>query len=152
MNEQQRREALYEAVREVLPAEDPAVRPVPPPRNRRAVLALALGWGFLGYIWIARPGWIFGPATDSVLSADRREAALRFTLYLERGRVEGFTEEHGRLPGSLAEAGPVDEGVDWRPDGSGYVLTGELQGQTLRLSSAMDADSFLGRSLDVLRR
>ncbi len=153
MNDQQRREALYEAVRELVSDGEPEADPVPPPRrSSRALLALAFGWMFLGYIWIARPSWIFGERIDPVLTAERRDAALRFTLYLEQGRIEEFADENGRLPNDLAEVGPVEEGVSWRHDGDGYDLTGELQGQTLRLSRQMDPDSFLGGALGVLRR
>lgn len=152
MDEEQRRDALLEAVRELVPAHEPPARPVPPPRNGRAAFALAAGWVFLGYIWIAKPAWIFGPRADTVLATDRRDAALRFTLYLQRARLDEYADDHGGPPTTLEATGPVEDGVTWQPNGTGYVLTGELQGQTLRLSDAMDADSFLGRSLEVLRR
>ncbi len=153
MTEEERRDALYDALREIVPPEGPVADPVPPPRGTtRGVLALAMGWAFLGYVWIARPAWVFGPSEAVEMTAVRQEAALRFGLYLERARIDDYRDAHGSLPASLELAGPVEDGIVFAPTDSTYVLTGELGAHRLTLTSAMDVDSFLGNSLQALRR
>lgn len=153
MTEEERRDALYEALREIVPPEQATAAPVPPPRgSTRGVIALALGWGFLGYVWIARPAWVFGPPESVEMTAVRRDAALRFGLYLQRGRIDDYLDAHGVLPASLDLAGPVEDGITFAPVGEQYTLVGVLGEQRMTLTSAMDADSFLGNALQALRR
>lgn len=156
MDDRERQQALLEAIEDLVP--DEPAQPVPPasaasPRRQGTALALIVaGWGFIAWLWVSQPAWVFGPRTAPRHDAVSRDAALRLTLWLERGRVDEYQEEHGRLPGTLEDAGPVEEGVTWLRQGDGYVLSATIDGETLSLADRMDADSFLGNSLDVLRR
>jgi hypothetical protein len=123
-------------------------------RRRNSAVAWAafvLGLAGLGYIWTARPAWVFDPLAPAEMSPAQAEATTRFSLFLERARVDDFRDRRGRLPTSLPEAGPVEDGIDYQRIGGGYLLTGASNGVQLRLTDAMDADSFLGNSLRVLR-
>ena len=156
MDDRARKEALLEAVRELVPeqpgpAEEPR-RGTGTGRPARAAASLVVSWAFLGWLWIARPAWVFGPPPPTPVTAAERDAAMRMSLWLERGRIEEFVEEHGRRPGGLEDTGRVAGEVSWIRQGSGYVLSVTLDSSTLIMSDRMDADSFLGNALEVLRR
>jgi hypothetical protein len=158
MNQQERERLLLEAIgdavqqRRTTEAEE---RNAKRQRERQRHPALAwagfvLGWALLGWIWVGRPAWVFGPDAPPQPTAEVAEARLRFALYLERGRVDGYRARHGRLPGVLSDAGPLEAGVEYLPVGAQFTLVGRSAGMELRLSSRMDSDSFLGRSRDLL--
>lgn len=114
------------------------------------ILLIVAAWMFIGYVWVARPAFVFGGQPSVVLTPAQREAQLRYAVYLQRGRVAAFRAEHARLPESLREAGPVEAGVEYeRTSDSTYTVFGTVDGTVLRLSDRMSADSFLG---DALRR
>lgn len=115
------------------------------------VVMVVLGWSVLAWMWIAKPAMIFNVAETRTLSPQQVEATARFALFLEKSRVDVYAKTHGRLPARLSDAGPVEEGVAYQRAGSGYVLSREANGASLRLTSSMNADSFLGNSLQVLR-
>lgn len=113
-------------------------------------LFIVVAWAFVAYVWIARPAFLFEGPTPTETTASQREARLRYAVYLQRGRVAAYRTEHGRLPETLREAGPVEEGVEYeRTSDSSYTVFGTVDGTVLRLSDRMSADSFLG---DALRR
>jgi hypothetical protein len=109
-----------------------------------------VGGALLAYLWTARPAWVFVTAEAPAMTAEEEEATLRFALYLERNRIDAFQQREGRLPTSLDEAGPVETGVDYLREGSSFALEGRRGALQLRLSAAMDSDSFLGSSLQFL--
>lgn len=159
MDDWERRQKLEEALRDAVkdrqpsPAEHRSARRGGRKRNPAvAVAILVLGWACIGWVWLARPAFVFGPADPPPPSAEVREASLRFAMFLEYRRVEAYRAQRGRLPTALTEAGPVEEGVSYQRAGSGFTLIGQRDGITLRLTDAMNPDSFLGRSLEVLGR
>lgn len=159
MDDWERRQKLEQALREAVqpreptPAEQRMSQRASRRRNPAMMAAVLLaGWAFIAWIWLARPAFLFGPEPPPPPSAEVREASLRFALYLQRRRIEGYVAARGRLPSALPLAGPVEDGVSYQRTGDGYVLVGQRGDITLRLTSAMDADSFLGTSLETLRR
>ena len=87
-------------------------------------VVLAAMWGFLAYIWVGRPGWLFQPALGG--PAVDAEASLRFAMYLERQRVTEYHANHGRLPLTLEEAGDMEEGIGYeRVSDSTFILRGQ---------------------------
>jgi hypothetical protein len=159
MEEHERQQRLEEAVRDAVARQqakhateqEAALRPVK--RSQGVLIGILLAsWAAMGWIWIARPAFVFGPTEGTrATTAEWREASLRFGLTLERGRIEQFVEETGRLPGTLEAAGEVEEGITWQRADSSYTLTGTDGDLILQLTDRMDADSFLGNSLDMLR-
>jgi hypothetical protein len=160
MQEQERRQSLEDAIRDVMaprvlsPAEArhsqrrPA-RGLPP---QLMALIVLLTWSLIAWIWLSRPAFLFGPRVAAEVSPATQEASLRFALYLERSRVDSYRQRQGRLPTDLAITGPVEEGVTMVRTAEGYALIGTRGLLQLRLTDRMNADSFLGTSLDVLRR
>lgn len=157
MSESERRKILAEALQEAMAAPEVGKRRrgSSPPRNRqRSLLFITLlGWAVLGWIWIARPAAIFnsGQAAPAV-SAEQREARLRYAIYLQRHEIAAFLRQNGRLPATLADA-ELDRSAGLRlefgADG-GWAVVGDHDGTPLRLTDRMDADSFLGNSLTIL--
>jgi hypothetical protein len=153
MSEAPLNDPLAEAVREVvLQTQGTAPRPALKASNRRGgLLALALGWVFLAWIWIARPAWIFG-ARPPQLTAAQAEHEARFALFLTRERMEAFRAESGQLPTSLAELPHRETGVRLLPGEGSYDLAIEVNGRTLIMHSTMNADSFLGNPLNSMHQ
>jgi hypothetical protein len=158
MDERDRLRQLEDAVREAVKERTPtpaeqrmSARAASANRRTGLVLLLVVTWVLLGWFWLVRPEWAFGARTTPAASAEVEEARLRFALYLMRGRVEAYRVERGRLPANLAHVGRVEDGVTMRPMLQGYELVGQQGTFTLRLTSAMNPDSFLGGSLDVLQ-
>jgi hypothetical protein len=160
MEEKERRESLEAAIRDAMaprapsPAESrrrmhqPATG-LPP---RLLVLTMLLTWSLIAWIWFSQPAFLFGPRVAAEVSPATQEASLRFALYLERSRVDSYRQRQGRLPTDLSVTGPVEDGVSMVRAGEGYDLIGRRGILELRLTDRMNADSFLGTSLDVLRR
>lgn len=161
MDDPQSRNSLKGAVREVLEerrdaaAAERAARLAKQRREQRQaplVLFLLLGWGFLAWAWVAKPTLIFGEPERPRRSSAYEEAKLRHALYLERARIDEYRSREGRLPDSLAEAGPVEDGVRYDRTADGYELSGGAGAAALKLTHAMAADSFLGDAIAVLRK
>ncbi len=121
-------------------------------RRRNPAFAWAtvlVGGALLAYLWTARPAWVFVTAEAPTMTAEEEESTLRFALYLERNRIDAFRQREGRLPASLDEAGPVEAGVDYLREGNSFALEGRRGALQLRLSAAMDSDSFLGNAIQT---
>lgn len=148
---------LDAALREVVHAEtqrtnDRAYAPASRPSGSRSALLLTLGLGLLAWIWIGRPAWLFGPGLRPLTAAEA-DASARYAIYLQRARVEKYLATRGALPLDLAELGP-EVGVPVRlraTGGLGYELGATVDDHALRYDSRMNADSFLGGSVDLLR-
>ena len=155
------REELHNAIRVAVDAqrqqavEDRKARDARRRRKSRDTplyVGLVATWGLLAWLWIARPDAVFNAReAPPALSPAKAEARARYALYLQRSRLEAFRHAHGRLPNTLRDAGPVEDGVTYQRAGNGYVLTRDVSGNSLRLTNTMAVDSFLGSSLDVLR-
>lgn len=133
--------------RERAEAKTPRARPQGPLLVVMLAALAATAW-----IWTVRPEAIFGPGTLPPRTAEAREAKARFALYLQHARVHSYVAAHGRPPASLAEAGPVEDGVTLATSPGGWSVQGEANGTTLVLTDRMAADSFLGNALEVLRQ
>jgi hypothetical protein len=114
-------------------------------RTHTAVLVLCIvAWGTLAYVWLAKPDWLFPPDPASQLSPAERESRLRFGMFLERERVLDFRATHGRLPANLAEAGDVEEGIDYTATGeSTFVVSATVRDSVLTLNESERADELL---------
>lgn len=154
MGEQDRRQQLADVLKEVAESQRAAEeemrrRQRRPRRDGTRPITLAVGLlaaGLLAWLWIARPAAIFAPGTPAPLSPAAAEERARIALYLERTRIEDFRRSRGRLPASLEEAGTVEAGVTYFPDGTGYRLEAKPGRLTLLLTDRMDSDSFLGEA------
>jgi hypothetical protein len=119
---------------------------VPQARRTGAIVVVlcVLAWGGLAYTWFAKPAWLFPPDPSKTVTPQQREAALRFGIYLERERVLLFLKRHGHLPKTLAEAGVVEEGVEYVVSGdSTFVVTGGIGNQQFRLNESESAEELL---------
>lgn len=145
---QSQRRASIEAV-----SSGPALgvrRPVP-----SQWLAAALGgWLVVALLWLVQPAIARGPTDHPWAPAPGvAEPSLRYGLWLAHARVEGFLKAHGRLPSFLEETGLADSSLTLTATGErSYVLEGRQGELRLTLTSGMAADSFLGSSLEALRR
>ncbi len=150
-----RREELENAIRAAVESRPDPKAPTRRQRDRTStgtlITLLLITWAAIAWLWIARPGWLFAPPARAPYTAEQEEAALRFSLYLQRSRIEAHAREHGRLPESLAELELREEGVDMLRDSNGYQLVGRRGALELRLDRRMNVDSFLGNSVQVLR-
>lgn len=158
MDERERLRQLEEAVREAVKERTPtpaeariSARAASANRKTTLVVVLVGTWILLGWFWMARPEWAFGRRPPPPPSAELAEARMRFALYLMKGRIDAYRSQRGRLPADLTDVGRVEAGVAMRPTLQGYELVGQVGQTTLRLASTMNADSFLGRSLDLLQ-
>jgi hypothetical protein len=153
MTPENRRKELADALQAV--AEAQRAEAVESQRRRRAprragthpavVVAAAAAAGVLVWLWVARPAAIFAPEPAAPLTPAAAAARGRFALYLERARIDAYFHANGRLPRSLAEAGPVEDSVTFRViQGGGYVLERRASGVLLQLTDRMNSDSFLG--------
>jgi|CXWL01.1.fsa_nt_gi hypothetical protein len=118
-------------------------------------LAAALGgWGVVALLQVTQPAAVRGPEDRPWTPAPSlADASLRYGLWLADARVEAFLEANGRLPSFLEETGLADSSLTLTATGERtYRLEGRQGTLRLELSSGMAADSFLGASLETLRR
>ena len=161
MDEPNRREQLTSAVHAVLESkrdeasqarEDRIAAERRAERQPALAVVLVIGWVLLGWLWITKPPAIFGAKPLAERSPALAEASMRYALYLQRTQVEDHRRQSGRLPSTLAAMDHVESGVTYGLIGGGYVLEGFANGSLLRLTNSMAADSFLGSSVNLLRR
>lgn len=115
--------------------------------SRRTLLALGLTLFGVGvYLIAARPSWFFVPpaAPESV---EIRDASFRLTMVREAELIRRFQVAEGRLPGTLAEAGSLVEGVVYEPAADGtFALRATVAGEALAYHSTDSVSVFLGDS------
>ncbi len=90
------------------------------------------------------------PKGPPALTPAQEIAQQRFAVYLTRGRVEAFRRDSGYYPASIAAVGDSEDGVEYRPTSSGYVISSTTGDIRLRLTEKTNPDSFLGNSLQLL--
>lgn len=118
-------------------------RPMESYRGRPIVLALlaAASVALAAYTYVARPAWVFGP-DPAVAAAGRRDAHLRYAMYLVAQRLTAWRDSHdGALPRTMREIGEDWTAITYRPlDGGAFELR----------SSASDGQPIVVRSGDHL--
>jgi hypothetical protein len=108
------------------------------------IVICVLSWAALAYTWLGRPEWLFPGDPAANLSPAAREARLRFGMYLERERVLDYRASHHRLPGNLAEAGDVEEGIEYTVRGdSSFVVSALVRDSLLTLNESQNAEELL---------
>jgi hypothetical protein len=128
--------------------------PPPKPRADAAWLAAAMtAWLVVILVLLAPPAFLRGaqPRPFAPL-ASQMESSLRYGIWLARHRVAAFQASEGRLPSFLGEVGVMDTAIILEGTGeSTYRLTSDQGDRALIYESSMSVDSFLGRSLELLR-
>jgi hypothetical protein len=112
-----------------------------------ATLSLAL----CTYTFLGQPDWAFGPDPADVAPL-RRDAHLKFAMFLAAQRVEGYRAQTGALPGTLADVGEEWAGVEYEAADTTFVLRANgAGGEPIVLQSNADLKAFLGNSRRQLR-
>lgn len=141
--------ALRDVLTHAVEVEKDARKHSGPPRNSGAgrVIAVMLSVPtlvFSIYSYVARPEFIWGPNETNV-TAVRRDANLRFTMFLlsQRIRVEGRAK--GRLPATLEEVGQNPRGITYRVvSDTVFELRSVENGQVVVFRSDEPPRQFLG--------
>ena len=96
------------------------------------------------YSWVARPEFIWGPSARSV-TPQRRDANLRFAMFLLAQRVASFRKTGGSFPASLAAMGETMPGVSLRVlSDSIFELRATENGNSIVYRSDESPSVFLG--------
>ncbi|HEX7939167.1 MAG TPA: hypothetical protein VF483_09270 [Gemmatimonadaceae bacterium] len=126
------------------------------PRNesgagRGVMLALSMCLlAFTVYAYAAKPEFVFGADPNNV-SEVRRDANLRFTMFLLSRRVETIKNRTHRLPDNLATIPGAPKGVTYaRLTDSVFELRGKENGKDVVFRSDESAEQFLGQSPKIL--
>lgn len=113
------------------------------------VLSLML-LAFTVYAYASRPEIIFGADPKKVPDV-RRDANLRFTMYLVSRRVESFKNTSHKLPDDLGFLGGAPRGVAYaRLSDSVFELRARDGAKEIVFRSDEPADRFLGEVPKIL--
>jgi hypothetical protein len=114
--------------------------------------ATAILFGVTGYLFVARPAWVFAPrAVPESLAL--KEASLRVAMASAVQHIQRFQQHEGRLPASLSEAGARSTGLRYELVGeSGFRLDGESGPAHAVYSSGEELADFLGNSYQIIVR
>jgi len=144
------RDVMQHAVREQREITDP--KPLDRRRSRRIVVAIVCValLALSAYSWLARPEFIWGPSARSV-PVERRDASLRFTMYLLARRIEAFRKSQGSYPASLDALGPAPAGISFHALGdSAFELRATNNGTPIVFRSQDAPDAFLRGSPRII--
>jgi hypothetical protein len=84
-------------------------------------------------------------------SPARVEAGARMSLFLASERIRAFHRKHGRLPGTLSDAGVDSVGIGYVPvTNAGFELWTDATGSRIRYRSSMGPAEFLGATFNIL--
>lgn len=122
--------------------------PPPPVRPLRGglVVAGALSYLFLAYMWIGRPAWLFAP--DSVSGPVNVEAALRMELFLHGSALNDHMATTGQFPSTLEEVSTPESVIQYQRVGdSAWILSATEGPVSLTLRSTDPLESFAGDGL-----
>lgn len=146
------KQELLSAFDEVVVREQERAGESPPSIPRRpsgrggVVVAGALSYLFLAYIWIGQPSWLFSP--DAPPSPVNFEAALRMELYLHASALNDHLLTDGKLPSTLEEVSTPEASIQYQRVGdSTWILHGTEGPVSLTLRSTDPLEQFLGMSL-----
>lgn len=114
--------------------------------------AAFITWLVVALLLLASPEVARGPVSHPFLETPaRREASLRYGVYLADLAVQRFLGAHGRLPSFPAEAGISDSSIQMQVTGErSYVLDGVEGEARVMLASDASARDFLGTSYEQL--
>jgi hypothetical protein len=102
------------------------------------------------YSWVARPELIWGPRARSV-PPQRREADIRFAMFLLARRIQSYRATEGALPPSLAAIGSRVPGVSYAViSDSVFELRTQEGGKAIVLRSDAPAGDFLGNAARIV--
>lgn len=119
--------------------------------GRTVMLALSLGLlAFTAFAYVSKPEFIFG-ADPSNVPEVRRDANLRFTMYLLSRRVESYKNSSRRLPDDLSPIVGAPKGVSYaRLSDEVFELRARDGTKEIVYRSDEPADRFLGQSPKIL--
>jgi hypothetical protein len=107
---------------------------------------------FVGvYLYVERPDWVF-PTPASPESLVIREASLRISVANAAQHIERYRQRTGRLPGTLAEAGAHEGGLDYEPASTVYKLQADTAGVRVTYDSGQPLAQFVGNSFKIISR
>lgn len=116
------------------------------PRSPLLYVILVLAAFANAYVWIAKPEWLVGDASQ-LDSPSEREGVLRFRMYVQGQRIEAYLRENGVLPDRLEQTGPPFDGMRYqRTSPTSWELMGELDDAQLLLRSSESMTDFLAES------
>lgn len=122
-------------------------------RSRRTA-ALVIGipaLAFCVYSLVQRPEFIWGPNPNSVAPA-RKDANLRFTMFLLAQRIRSYRKAGGALPSSLAAVGENPPGITYAVlSDTVFELRAAEDGKAVVLRSDEPAAQFLGEAPKVIQ-
>jgi hypothetical protein len=119
--------------------------------GRTVMLTLSLGLlAFTVFAYTTKPEFIFG-ADPTKVPEVRRDANLRFTMYLLSLRVESFRDSSKRLPDDLSVIVGAPKGVAYaRISDSLFELRARDGAKEIVFRSDEPANRFLGESPKIL--
>jgi hypothetical protein len=128
-----------------------------PPRESRLgkniLMALSVGiMAFTGFAYVSRPEFIFG-ADPTNVSEVRRDANVRFTMYLLSRRVESFkaTDASRKYPESLSAIVGAPKGVSYaKLTEDLFELRAKDGEKEIVFRSNEPAERFLGQAPKIL--
>jgi hypothetical protein len=105
-----------------------------------------------GYLWIAKPDWVF-PVAVQPESFELRQASLRIGVATAAQHIKRFQHKSGRLPETLAEAGVSSPCISYQRLGpDAYRLEADEGELHVTLGSHDSLPIFLGKSFEVIAR
>lgn len=116
------------------------------PRSPIWYVILVLATLANAYVWIAKPEWLVGNVSQ-LDSVAEREGVLRFRMYVQGQKIEGYRREYGVLPDRLDQIGASFDGLRYQRTGAAsWELMGELDDVQLLLRSSESLADFLAES------
>lgn len=120
--------------------EEAAKQRAAPKKEPKWLLPLGINLGvFAAYLLIWSPDWVIvNPISPPPTVEQVRNASLG--LYTVANRIEGYEQQNGRLPESLAEVLGRDEpSYEYTVQGDNYVLYTEVGEQPISYNSAVES-------------
>lgn len=117
---------------------------------------VVLGFAIVLSLWV----WVWPPgmlriSTPAPAPVEEEEATLRLVMYFQAQKIEQYLRDTGGVPLSLADAGPVFQGMEYiRLTDRDYRILGRTRRVTLSYSSAEPLNVFVAEGaslLDVMR-
>ena len=91
-----------------------------------------------GFLIVAPPPWVVVNPIAAQVPEDQLVRARNSILYYGN-KIEAYLITNGRLPQTAAEAGVTVEGIDYAPQGGGYVLITSVAGRDVVFNSSVES-------------